>query len=76
MSMGRQLSPRYGHMTLVSGYSILTAVNRPRHGCAKLRLQAPTLARKCEISQWLPYDADGQTYGHVTTKISYGTSLA
>ena len=38
------------------------------------RLQAPTLARNCEILHWLPCDADGRsdgrTYGHVTTKIS------
>ena len=44
-----------------------------------IRLQAPTLARKCEISHWLPCGADGQvfgrmvrrTFGHVTTNISF-----
>ena len=42
-----------------------------------IRLQAPTLAKKCKILHWLPCDADGQsrdyqmaTYGHVSTKIS------
>lgn len=33
-----------------------------------MRLQALTLARKCQISQWLPCGADGRTYAHMTTK--------
>ena len=39
---------------------------------SNIRLQTPTLARKCEISPWLPSGADGwvdrQTDGHATTK--------
>ena len=27
------LSPRYGHLILVSGYLVLTGVNWPQHGC-------------------------------------------
>ena len=34
-----------------------------------IRLQAPKLARKCEIQYWLPCGADGLAYGHVTTKL-------
>ena len=29
--MGVHLSPRYGQVILVSGYPVLTAVNRPSH---------------------------------------------
>ena len=36
----------------------------------KHSLQAPTLARKFDISRWFPCGADGQAYGHVITKIS------
>ena len=35
-----------------------------------ITLQAPTLARKCDISPWLPCGADGGTDGHLTAKIS------
>ena len=39
-----------------------------------IRLQASTLARKCDISHWFPCGADRRTdertYGHVITKIS------
>ena len=36
----------------------------------KHRLQAPTLARKFDISHWIPCGADGRAYAHVITKIS------
>ena len=32
--MGRHLSPRYGQVILVSGYLVLTAVNRSQHWCS------------------------------------------
>ena len=43
--MSRHLSPRYGHVILVSGYPVIDH---------NIRLQAPTLARKCDISHWFP----------------------
>ena len=36
----------------------------------KHRLQAPTLARKFDISHWFPSGADRRTYGQSITKIS------
>ena len=36
----------------------------------KHRLQAPILARKFDLSDWFPCDADRRAYGHVITKIS------
>ena len=36
----------------------------------KHRLQAPTLARKFDISHWLSCGANGQAYGLVITKLS------
>ena len=50
--MGRHLSPRYGHVMLVSGYSVLAAVNFS---------WAPKLARKCENKHWFPCGADGRS---------------
>ena len=35
-----------------------------------ITLQAPTLARKCDISPWLLCGADGGTDGHLAAKIS------
>ena len=35
-----------------------------------IRFQVPTLARKCDISHWLPCGADGRAGGHVTIRIS------
>ena len=37
----------------------------------KHRLQAPTQARKLDISHWFLCGADGRVYGHVITKISW-----
>jgi len=70
--MGRRLSARYAHMILVSGYPVLAArlqLLATKWMC-NVRLQALTLARRFEISYWLPRGADGQTYNHVFTKIS------
>ena len=82
--VGRYLSPRYDQTTLVSGYTVLTAVNWSKHGCSNIRLQAPKLARKCEIKHWYACGADGRkvgwsVYGHVIAKCSridsYGAPL-
>ena len=35
----------------------------------KDRLQAPTLARKFDVSHWFPYLVGGRAYGHMITKI-------
>ena len=68
--MGQHWSPQYGHVILVRIYPVLTAGNLLT---ATRMLQAPTLARKCDISPWFAYGADGADrwmYSHVTTKIS------
>ena len=61
-SMGRHLSPRYGQVILVSGYS--TAVNWSQHWCTIcVQYQsscATKLARKCEIERWFSCGADGR----------------
>ena len=74
--MGRQLSPRYGQVILVSRYPVLPAVNWSQHWCAMcVQYQfsrAPKLARKCEIEHWCACGADGRSgYGHVITKFSW-----
>ena len=71
-SMGRQVSPRYGQVILVSGYPVLTAVNWSQHSVFSL---APKLARKCESKHWYACGADGRlfvrsVYGHVIAKFS------
>ena len=61
--MGQHLSPRYGQVILVSGYPVLTAVNRYvqyQSSCAS------KLARKCEIEHWFPCGADGRAGGRCT----------
>ena len=75
--MGRHLSPRYGHVILVSEYPVLTAVNNHNMDVQYQvagGLQVSQQGRKCDISHWFPCGADGRavgrTYGHVTTKIS------
>ena len=51
--MERYLSPRYSHVTLVSRYPVLTAVNCSQHGCAISGCTwAPKLDRKCEIKDY------------------------
>ena len=51
--MGRHLSLEYGHVILVNGYPVFKAVNHNTDVKQKfikfIKLQAPTLARKCEI---------------------------
>ena len=48
--MGRHLSVEYGHVILVDGYTVFKAVNHNTDVKQKIiKLQAPTLARKCEI---------------------------
>ena len=65
------LSPRYGHVTLVSVNPFFIAYhNMDICSQVKHRLQAPILARKFDISDWFPCGADRRAYGHVITKIS------
>ena len=51
--MGRHLSLEYGHVILVNGYPVFKAVNHNTDVKQKfikfIKLQAPPLARKCEI---------------------------
>ena len=47
---GRHLSLEYGHVILVDGYTVFKAVNHNTDVKQKfIKLQAPTLARKCKI---------------------------
>ena len=57
---------KYSHVILVSTYPVLTAVNRPQHGCAILGL---TVQRKsvifhiaCPVVQTADGQVDAQTY--------------
>ena len=60
--MVRHLSPRYGHVILVSEYPVLTAANFS---------WAPKRAGKCESKHWFPCGADGRSVdGQVITKFS------
>ena len=36
----------------------------------KHNMDASTLAKKCDISHWLSYGADGRMQGRITTQIS------
>ena len=75
--MGRHLSPRYGQVLLVSGYSVLTAVNWSKHWCPICVHYefscAPKLARKYEIEHWsrssktINWSADSFQINHVTS---------
>jgi len=47
--MGRHLSLKYGHVTLVNGCPVFKAVNHNMDVKNIIKLQAPTLARKWEI---------------------------
>ena len=51
------MSLRYGHAILVSGYPVID------HNMCNIRLQAPTLARKCDITYWFLSGADGLADG-------------
>ena len=54
--MVRQLSPRYGRQR----YHVLTTT-----WMCNIRLQAPTLAKKCHISHWFSCGADRRAGGRV-----------
>ena len=68
-SMGRHLSPRYGQVILVSGYSVLTAVNWSQHWCAiyvcNISLSVlPNWLESVRIKHWFPCGAaDGRAGG-------------
>ena len=69
--MGRHLSQLYGHVILVSGYPVLTlSCQLATTWMCNIWLQAPTLARKCEILFFI-VQRNGWEDGHVTTKISW-----
>ena len=68
ISMGRQMSPRYAQVILVSGYPVLTAVNWSQHWCAinVCNISLPLLPKWLEsvrIKYWFPCDADGRASG-------------
>lgn len=52
--MCRHLKPGYSHVILVSGCQLT------KTWMCNIRLQPPTLARKYEISHWLPCGVDGR----------------
>ena len=53
--MSRHLSPRYGHVIPVSGCQSTKTWMR------NIRLKAPTLYIRCDISHWFPCGGDEQT---------------
>ena len=55
----RNLSPRYGHVILISGYFVFTAVNWSQHGCAISGSRLPHQLASVTISHWFPCGADG-----------------
>ena len=59
------------YMILVSRYPVLIVINWPRHGSAISGHRLPTLFRKSEISQWLPYGGDIWSLTHDYQNISY-----
>ena len=67
---GRHLILQYGHVILISGYTVLTVVNCPQHGCAISGCKLPL--RKGEISHCQPCGAGTDRRGdsNVTTKIN------
>ena len=73
-SLGRNLSPRYGQAILVSR-STFDSCQLIKTWMYNIRLQAPKLARKCEIKHWYACGADGRkvgwsVYGHVIAEFS------
>ena len=76
-SMGPHLSPRYSQLILVSGYLVLTAVNRTQHWCpicvSVFLGSDPKLARKYETKHWsrsskiIYWSADSFQINHVTS---------
>ena len=62
--MGQHWSPQYGQVILVRRYPVLTADNLlTATRMCNIMLQAPSLARKCVISPWLPCGVDRLTDG-------------
>ena len=73
-SMGRNLSPRYSQVILVSGYLVLIAVNGSQHWLVSVFLCSdPKLARKYETEHWsrsskiINWSADSFQINHVTS---------
>ena len=73
-SMGRNLSPRYSQVILVSGYLVLTAVDGSQHWCVSVfPCSDPKLARKYETEHWsrsskiINWSADSFQINHVTS---------
>ena len=67
------LSPRYGHVTAVSGTLFRQlSIDHNIYVCYqfKHRLQVSTLARKFDNSHRFSCGEDGRAYNHVTTQIS------
>ena len=72
-----ELSPRYGHVILVSVYPVMTAVNID-HNMNVQNLVASSHMHTCwkvrNISHWFLRGANGRAggraYGHATTNIS------
>ena len=52
--MGRHLSQRYGQVLLVSGYFCFDSCQLTTTWMCNITLQAPTLARKSDISLRFP----------------------
>ena len=65
--MGQLLSPRYGHVILVSRYPVLTAITINQNMDAQYQVAGFHKTRK--IEHWFTCGADGRTNGHETTKI-------
>ena len=79
--MGRYLSQRYGQVILVSSNTIFfDSCQLIKTWMYNIRLQAPKLARKCEMKHWYACGADGRkigwsVHGHVIAEFSsYGAS--
>ena len=66
-SLGRHLSP-WNSCVFPSGDTLLDSCHLTTTWMCNIRLQAPTLAWKCEISHWFPCGVDRQTielmHGH------------
>ena len=58
--MGRHLSPRFGQVIVVSGYPVLTAVNKidDNIDVQSAFSWASKVARKCESKHWYACGAD------------------
>ena len=76
-SMGRHLRTRYGQVILVSGYLVLTAVNRLQHWCSiSFLLGSQKKLERVKVNIGFPMvRTDGlsggrSVYGHVMTKFS------